>query len=273
MVETTPLPATDGPARWRPLATTAILALNLLVFLAWQASWYSADLGEALGRHFAVSPNRLAAGWWWTLLTAEFSHIELWHLVFNLVVLWGFGAALERVLGRRRYVAFYLTAAVVASACHCFVTAVLVKRGDVAAVGASGALAGVLMVFALLFPRQRILLFMVIPIPALAGALAFVALDLWGLVAQSGGGGLPIGHGAHLGGSLTGLLFYLAVLRPRLAGRAATVAPERGRPALNEDEAREVERLHAKLTREGFAALTPKEQDFLRRLRERALAE
>jgi membrane associated rhomboid family serine protease len=70
--------------------------------------------------------------------------------------------------------------------------------------------------FALLYPREKLLLFGIIPLPAMFGALAFVGLDVWGVVAQAQGGGLPIGHGAHLGGALTGLLYYLFVLRPRL---------------------------------------------------------
>jgi membrane associated rhomboid family serine protease len=88
-----------------------------------------------------------------------------------------------------------------------------------AAVGASGAIAGLLIVFGLMFPRERVLLFFVIPLPALWGALAFVGLDLWGLFAQSRGGGLPIGHGAHLGGALTGAVFYFGYLRRRWKAR------------------------------------------------------
>jgi membrane associated rhomboid family serine protease len=56
-------------------------------------------------------------------------------------------------------------------------------------------------------------LFGIIPMPAIVGALLFVGLDLVGLFAQSEGGGLPIGHGAHLGGAATGALFYFLVVR------------------------------------------------------------
>ncbi len=87
------------------------------------------------------------------------------------------------------------------------------------ALGASGAVAGLVLVFSLLFPKEKLLLFGIIPLPALFGALAFIALDLWGLFAQAGGGGLPIGHGAHLGGAFTGILFYFLYVRPKLGGR------------------------------------------------------
>lgn len=74
-----------------------------------------------------------------------------------------------------------------------------------------------------MFPREKILLFGIIPLPAIVGALAFIGLDIWGVVAQAGGGGLPIGHGAHLGGAITGIIYYLLYLRPRLKRRADRV--------------------------------------------------
>ena len=77
------------------------------------------------------------------------------------------------------------------------------------ALGASGALAGVILLFSLAFPKERLYILGLIPIPAIFGALAFVGLDIWGLVAQSKGGGLPIGHGAHLGGALAGGIYFL----------------------------------------------------------------
>jgi hypothetical protein len=60
------------------------------------------------------------------------------------------------------------------------------------------------------------LLFFVVPLPAIVGALAFIGLDVWGLIAQAEGGGLPIGHGAHLGGAFAGILYYVLFLRRRI---------------------------------------------------------
>ena len=59
------------------------------------------------------------------------------------------------------------------------------------------------------FPRTRVLFFFSIPVPALVAALAFIAIDVWGLMAQMGGGTLPIGHGAQLGGGLVGIVWFL----------------------------------------------------------------
>ena len=117
------------------------------------------------------------------------------------------------MLGRRRFLAFYLVAGIVASLTHAFVSAWILSEPGLPALGASGAIAGVILVFALMFPKERILLFGIIPIPAIWGAVAAVGLDIWGLVAQARGGGLPIGYGAHLGGAATGFIYYFLFLR------------------------------------------------------------
>lgn len=103
---------------------------------------------------------------------------------------------------------FYLAAGVIGSLSHALVSEIILHQPGQYAVGASGAIAGLILLFALMFPKEKIYFFGVIPIPALFGALAFIGLDLWGVVAQSQGGGLPIGHGAHLGGAFTGVAYY-----------------------------------------------------------------
>lgn len=166
--------------------------------------------------NFLVSWTALEQGRWWTLVTSAFSHNLLLHLLVNMFVLWSFGSLIESVLGRGLFLVFYLVASVMSSLVHSVVSAYYVGEPSVAALGASGAIAGLVLIFAMIFPREKILLFGLIPIPAIFGALAFVALDLWGLFAQAHGGGLPIGHGAHLGGAFTGVLFYVFYLRKRI---------------------------------------------------------
>lgn len=272
-------PAAGPPAtHWsrRPLrAVPAILAINVLVFLAWRLAAPGSPLWVLLARNFVVSTTRLEAGMWWTVFSAAFSHMELWHLALNMVVLWSFGSVLERLWGMRVFVAFYLAATVVSSLSHCLLSSLVLGDNRIAALGASGAVTGLLMAFALQFPRHRILLFAIVPIPALVGVLGFVALDVWGLVAQSRGGGLRIGHGAHLGGALAGAVFYLTYLRHRFPRMPPPAAPRRDGVTveLTTEEAAEFDRLRTKLAEEGPSALTPKERDFLRRLRARALGE
>ncbi len=165
--------------------------------------------------NFLISWKALAAGRYWTLLTAVFSHFAVWHILINMYVLYSFGMVLEKVLGRRLFIIMYLSCGVISSFVHAMVSNYILHQPDQAALGASGAISGLVLVFALMFPRLRLYILGLIPIPALIGAIAFMGLDVWGLVAQAHGGGLPIGHGAHLGGAFAGILFYFFYIRPR----------------------------------------------------------
>lgn len=253
----------------RLVVVPVVIALNVVVFGLWWAATAGGALERFLAENFVVSTLHLAQGRVWTLLTAEFSHIESWHLFLNMFVLWSFGSILERLWGRLRFLAFYLVAAILASASHCAVSTFLLGNAREGAVGASGAISGLLLAYALLFPKHRILIFGILPMPALVAAGLFVGLDLWGLVAQAQGGGLPIGHGAHLGGALCGALYWALDLRRRYPTAAAPPPP--ARLAISPEEAAEIQRLREVLDREGPSALTPKERAFLERLRERAL--
>jgi membrane associated rhomboid family serine protease len=186
-----------------------VLALNAGVFLLWLS------LGESqwMLDHFTVSWNALTAGRVWTLISSAFSHAWFLHFGVNMLVLASFGPIVERTIGSMRFLGFYLVAAVVSSFSHAAVSAFLLHQPELPALGASGAIAGVVLLFALLYPRARIYLLGLIPMPALVGVLAFVGLDVVGLFAQTQGSGLPIGHGAHLGGAATGVLYYLLVIR------------------------------------------------------------
>jgi membrane associated rhomboid family serine protease len=192
--------------RPRALIVPFLIAVNLLVFVMWRRS----DQSETswMVRNFLVSWTALTEGRVWVLLTAVFSHNMLWHLLINMFVLNSFGSLLEQMMGRVRFLLFFLSAGIISSLCHALVSLLILHDADLPALGASGAIAGLVLLFALIFPKEKLLLFGIIPLPALWGALAFVALDIWGLIAQSEGGGLPIGHGAHLGGALTGVIYY-----------------------------------------------------------------
>jgi membrane associated rhomboid family serine protease len=274
-----PAPMSDGsphpgfPQRENPMdrpaiAVPVIIAINVLVFLAWWAARFEPVLDQVMVANFLVSTDHLLHGHVWTLVTAAFSHIEFWHIALNMIVLWSFGVLLETLWGTAVFVGFYLTAAVVASASHCFVSTVLLGDSGIPALGASGAVSGLLLAFALLFPHHRILIFGIIPVPALVGALGFVALDLWGLFAQTQGGGIGIGHGAHLGGALCGFLFWALYLRTRF--RRPATGPSTG-VEMTAEEIHEFQRLRRKLDLEGPQALTPKEKVFLDEIRERVM--
>jgi membrane associated rhomboid family serine protease len=193
----------------RIVVVPILLALNLVVFI----SWLMVGQSQFMLENFLVSWSALESGRWWTLVTSEFSHLWFVHIFLNMFVLMNFGPIVEMTIGSARFVVFYLLAAVVSSISHAAVSNYLLHQPDLPALGASGAISGVVLLFALLYPRATLLLFGIIPMPALIGVLAFVGLDVIGLIAQTEGSGLPIGHGAHLGGAATGFLYYLFVIR------------------------------------------------------------
>jgi membrane associated rhomboid family serine protease len=216
--------------RSSPVAST-ILVANLVVF----GLWLSGALPlPVMIENFLVSWRHLEDGRFWTLLTSVFSHNWLFHLLVNMIVLRSFGPPLERLLGSAGFLGFYLVAGLSGSLAHALVSNYLMDSPEQAALGASSALAGVLLVFSLTFPKARVLLFFVIPLPAIAAALLFIGIDIWGLTMQIRNGGWPIGHGAHLGGALVGAVYFAwrgGTLRERRRALEAAAAAAYTAPA------------------------------------------
>ena len=190
-----------------------ILALNILVYVGWNFM-SSDDVLIFMIQNFLVSwDSVIAEGRPWTLLTSVFSHLSFFHLLFNMMALLSFSRVMLMVLGVRNYTIFYLLAGLAGSLAHIFSAYYIMHDGDMKALGASGAVSGIILLFSLLFPKEKLLIMGIIPIRAIWGAIGLMALDVWGLVSQSRGGGLPIGHGAHLGGALVGIIYYFYLKR------------------------------------------------------------
>ena len=185
-----------------------LILINLVVFLLWNVQTGIFWVPQMMIDHFLVSWTGLTEGRFWILVTSIFSHHQLWHLLMNMFVLYSFGRVVESVLGPRRFLKFYLIAGIISSLSHALVSRFLLNDASIPALGASGAISGVILLFALMFPKEKLYVLGIVPLPAIWGAILFVGLDLWGLFSQFEGGGLPIGHGAHLGGALAGLIYY-----------------------------------------------------------------
>jgi membrane associated rhomboid family serine protease len=146
--------------------------------------------------------------WFWQPLTYMFVHGSLTHILFNMLGVWMFGVELERLWGTRFFLRFY-TIAGLGAAATTLVWSLLpldvsAQIYDAVTFGASGALYGLLVAFAMYYPDRPILMFLLFPIPAryfvlIIGAIAFLAS------AGSGGGG--VAHTAHLGGLVVGYVY------------------------------------------------------------------
>jgi membrane associated rhomboid family serine protease len=138
----------------------------------------------------------------WQILTYAFLHGSLTHLLFNMFAVYMFGADMERVWGGRRYLIYYLVCAVTAALSQLLVTAI--TGAQYPTVGASGAVFGLLLAFALYFPERQILLLLLpVPLPARQFVLLYGALELvLGVTGTQAG----VAHFAHLGGLAGGFL-------------------------------------------------------------------
>lgn len=185
-------------------ALTAMVWLNVAVFLAWQvaAEVYGAQGLAVMSRHFTVSLAAMRHDRFWTLLTSEISHATLPHLLLNMLALYTLGSDVERIAGPRAFLGLYATGALAASLGH---LAYCALGTPVPALGASGAVMAIATVSALLFPRRILLVFFILPMPALTAMGAFVLFDLWGLVSP---GADSVAHAAHLGGAAWGYLWW-----------------------------------------------------------------
>jgi membrane associated rhomboid family serine protease len=182
-----------------PPATRAIIAVNVVAFLLQQA------FGNSMVALFALWPLGSPLFQPWQLVTYAFLHGNLAHIFFNMFALFMFGRALEYFWGSRRFTIFYL-ACVIAAAATQLLTASLAGSME-ATLGASGGVFGLLLAFAMYFPRQRItLLFPPIPMPAWLFVTLYGVLELVLGVTNTQAG---VAHFAHLGGMLGGALVIL----------------------------------------------------------------
>ncbi|MGH8608756.1 MAG: rhomboid family intramembrane serine protease [Gammaproteobacteria bacterium] len=151
----------------------------------------------------------------WQLLTYGFLHGGLTHLLFNMLALYMFGSEIERLLGARRFLWYYLACIVGAAVTQLLVLSVM-NTPPVPTVGASGGVFGLLLAFGLAYPHRTImLLFPPIPMPAWVFVTLYGLLELYLGVTGSGQG---IAHFAHLGGMMAGYLMLTHWARQRRAG-------------------------------------------------------
>jgi membrane associated rhomboid family serine protease len=167
-------------------------------------------LGDSIIERYALWP--LGAGFApWQVLSSAFLHGSLMHLATNMLGLFVFGRDVEQALGRLRFAALYTLSILTASAAQLFVATWFSDPQPT--VGASGALFGVMVAYAMLFPRRVIvLLFPPIPLPAPLFVVLYAAFELYSGVTGTMSG---VAHFAHLGGLVGGfVLMKLWRVRP-----------------------------------------------------------
>jgi hypothetical protein len=209
-----------------------------------------------------------------------FVHAGLLHLLANMLMLFVFGTAVESRMGSRNFLLYYLFCGV-GAAVFSLLLAGIMPVG--AFVGASGAVLGVAVAFAMFWPDAELIVFPIpVPIKARTLVIGLVVLDVVGSRLWPGDG---IAHLAHVGGALFGYLFFRAQLLSRRSAAPSTrtvervvmvqsgsaeperrtpVTPMRPRRGIDSDPvAAEVDRVLDKISEKGISSLTPAERKFL----------
>ena len=249
----------DQPTRTFPIVTILLIVLNILVYVGQQVlplnqTWslvpyeitHNIDLYGTIGRIASdgsvqllqippgamvqLGPNDIAYGpaphpLWLTIFTSMFLHGSLLHIGGNMLYLWIFGNNVEDVLGKAKFILFYLACGLAAS----FAQIAVGPNSLIPNLGASGAIAGVLGAYFILYPNARVLTLVPFFVFFLAQVRAYWILLLWivinvfqgvaGLGIQRGGG---VAHFAHIGGFFAGI-----VLISLLGGRGLAERHER----------------------------------------------
>ena len=221
----------SGAVRYRsiPIATITLILINVVVHTILRPDFNLDPIGVyAQWRIYGSVPDHFESGWGvpgFSAISALFLHGDLLHLLFNMVALWTFGKRVEDACGPLRFTAFYLMAGLMGS----WLTTVahmigITPEGDITGIGASGAIAGVMGAYLVLFPGTRVsgyfalTFFCVIPIPyrvrlpALVYLGYFLALQLYyTYISVTEDINFGIGFLAHLGGFFSGLLIFLYI--------------------------------------------------------------
>jgi membrane associated rhomboid family serine protease len=149
----------------------------------------------------------------WMFITSIFLHADLEHLLFNMIALFFLGINLERMVGRRNFAMLFIASGLIGNLGY-LLTA---NNPLIPAIGASGAVYGIMGTLAVLVPRMRIFIYGIIPVPMIVLAIIWGLMDFMGLFAPSG-----IAHGAHLGGMFVGVAYGLYI-RLKMSRRVVVI--------------------------------------------------
>ncbi|MFA5837779.1 MAG: rhomboid family intramembrane serine protease [Bellilinea sp.] len=208
-----PIGDDNSARRTVPLVTYALIVINVLIFLVELSG------GDAFIQKWAFVPSRFLAnpgGDFLTIFTSMFMHAGWVHLGGNMLYLWIFGDNVEDRFGHLKFIIFYLLCGIAAM----FAQLAFSAGSNVPNLGASGAIAGVLGAYIVMFPKGKVNVLMgrgVIPMPALVVIGLWIVLQLFSGIgsiadtAQTGG----VAYMAHIGGFLAGLALTFVLGRKR----------------------------------------------------------
>ncbi|HEY7245736.1 MAG TPA: rhomboid family intramembrane serine protease [Xanthobacteraceae bacterium] len=212
----------------KPVVTWSLIAANVIVFL-YEAGAPQAGLDRLIDA-FSLTPAALHGdiaprdAWppLMTLITYQFFHADIGHLAGNMIFLWVFGDDIERALGRVRYLVFYVACGAVAGV----VFALYDLHSSIELIGASGAIAAVVVAYLMLRPCAKITVLLgIIPLRISAYWVVglFMLTQLWNLGAASKS---EVAYWCHFGGMLAGAILF-PLMKPRSVRLFECLQPQR----------------------------------------------
>jgi len=202
----------------------------------------------------------LLGGFIWQLITYSFLHAGFWHVFMNMLQLYWFGREMEAFLGRRSFLGLYLMAAFVAGLAHA--VAYVGSPRPPAAVGASGAVFAILVLFACHFPNRYVYVMFLLPMKVKHLVLILIGVNLY----MTFNPDTPIATLAHLGGAAYGYLYYryryaIESVPSAALGRLGSLAG-----STHERDWKKLRKLSEKASLGGLDSLTPRERQLLMKL-------
>jgi membrane associated rhomboid family serine protease len=219
----------ESSARGRRFhAWQALIGINVVVWVLWliaQDRGGGGPLHTFMREHFMTSLEHLKYGYVHTLLTSAISHMDLQHILFNMLALWIFGEMVEGRYGYRNTLGIYVCCGILSSTLHCFSYFLGPYAQLGPALGASGSVMGFAMIAAMLYPKRTFLFMFVIPMPLWLLVTIYIISDVAGIIGSTNSG---IANFAHLGGAFAGFLMQKFELMPFNADRGETFKLFRG---------------------------------------------
>jgi membrane associated rhomboid family serine protease len=250
------------------LLVTNLVIINAIVYL-FEILFDQANSYQFTYQYLALDSGLFVTNWkLWQIITYGFAHDpeHIFHILGNMFCLWFFGRDVEGIYGKQRFLSFYLSAIAISGVLGLYAQQLL-KGGQITLLGASGGVAGVIILYICHFPHRTLMLYFVIPVRAWVLGVLFLLYDFVGTFSDS-----HIAHGAHLVGAACGWIYYRTgwdlsrwlPSRERLNRRRRQPKVRIHDPD-SESLGQEVDRLLAKIGREGEASLTRKERKTLER--------
>lgn len=251
--------------RWVVLSTVGVFVLQALI-----AVILGSEAARWVNQTFGILQNAVVTATEpWRMVTYMFLHAGGFHILFNMLWLWWMGQAVENTLGTRNFLLIYLGSGIGGAIVNALIALAFGSATALPTIGASGAVFGVMVAFAMLYPTTPIMLLLLPPIQARYVVAGFIALDILFLTANDN-----VARVVHLGGAASGwvlMRYYSTGGMDRLASLFSTWKSARGpknkrmrsvvdATIIEEIDQSEIDRILDKIAQKGYSSLSAEEK-------------